>query len=154
MHRLPLTIAAIAALLVVAATAAAHADIADSTSARGAKARLTVSIEHGCGAESASVDAVDRVAIQLPRAFGRPAPVAMPGWSSTVTGGGPYRVVWTRGRAEAFAGDLRLTTRNPAKPGAYAIPTVQYCGAASIAWIERAVGGVEPDHPVPTVTVG
>lgn len=154
MHRLTLTIAAIAALLAVAATAQAHADVADSTAARGAKARLTVSIEHGCGAEGASVDAVDRVAIQLPRAFGRPTPLALPGWSSTVTGGGPYRVVWTRGAAKAFAGALRLATRNPAKAGAYAIPTVQYCGGASIAWIERTAGGVEPDHPVPIVEIG
>jgi hypothetical protein len=51
------------------------------------------------------------------------------------------------------AQDFRIKVRFPAKAGVYGLPTVQYCGTSSIAWIEKDVGGAEPEHPLPTVTV-
>ena len=154
LHRTTLICTALLGILVLAATAAAHADIADSSSAHGAKARLTVTIEHGCTAEGASVNAVDRVAIALPAAFGKPVPQTPNGWRAAVSrDGGAYRVVWSHTQGKGFTGRLTLTAVNPAKAGTYAIPTVQYCGSASIAWIEKSVGGVEADHPVPTVSI-
>jgi uncharacterized protein YcnI len=154
-RRAPIAPLALIALLAAAGTASAHVSITDSTAKQSAAGRLTVAVEHGCGAESSSVGSVDRVALSLPAAFGAPSPVAPAGWRATASrSGSAYRVQWTRTTAKTFGGRLVLRAANPAKAGTYAIPVVQYCGTSSIAWIEKAVGGVEPDHPVPTVKIG
>lgn len=154
MHRLPICLVAVAALLVGAAGASAHADVTSSNARHSAKTRLTVVIEHGCSAEGASVDAVDRVALQVPGVFASVSPVTIPGWRASMTmSGAAHRITWTRTGATSFAGRLSLTAVNPAKPGTYPLPVVEYCGKASIAWIQKPVGGVEPEHPLPVLKV-
>ena len=60
---------------------------------------------------------------------------------------------WKRVARKSTAKDFGIRVRFPANAGVYGLPTVQYCGKASIAWIEKPVDGEEPEHPLPTVTV-
>ncbi len=146
----------IAALALLATTSAAygHAHADDTGFKRNAKGTVMVHIEHGCGAENDAAAAVDRVVVLVPKGFPAAAPKRVNGWqaSSKLTAEG-HRLEWQRTAPKSTAGKFRMAVRFPSKAGVYGLPTVQYCGTSSIAWIEKAVGGEEPEHPLPTVTV-
>jgi uncharacterized protein YcnI len=151
--RLSLALAALA-LLGVTASASGHADVEGSGFQRNTTGTVTVHIQHGCSAENIKAGAVDRVVVLVPKAFPSAKPKSTTGWHATakMTSEG-RRLEWHRMNRASTAKDFRISVRFPAKAGVYGLPTVQYCGASSIAWIEKAVGGEEPEHPLPTVTV-
>ncbi len=146
----------IAALALCATTGVAygHAHPDDVGFKRNAKGTVMVHIEHGCGAEDDAASAVDRVVMLVPKGFTAVTPKRVKGWqaSSKRTAEG-QRLEWQRTAPTSTAGEFRFAVRFPAKAGVYGLPTVQYCGESSIAWIEKSVGGQEPEHPLPTVTV-
>lgn len=152
LHR-PLLLASLA-VLATAGIASGHADVDDSGFKRNTTGTVTVHIQHGCGAENAAASAVDRVVVLVPRSFATATPRAVKGWQATMsmTGEG-HRLEWRRIARKSIAKNFGIRVRFPAKAGTYGLPTVQYCGKASIAWIEKPVGGDEPEHPLPTVTV-
>ena len=151
--RRPLMVAALA-LLTTAGIAHGHADVDDSGFKRNSKGAVTVHIEHGCGAENAAASAVDRVVVLVPNSFPTATPKSVKGWRSTMTMTAEgHRMEWKRVARKSTAKDFGIRVRFPANAGVYGLPTVQYCGKASIAWIEKPVDGEEPEHPLPTVTV-
>ena len=146
----------IAALALFATTGAAygHAHADDTGFKRSAKGSVMIHIEHGCAAENDAAAAVDSVVVLVPKSFAAVAPKRVKGWqasSKRIAEG--HRVEWKRTVPTSTAGEFRIAVRFPAKAGVYGLPTVQYCGTSSIAWIEKDVGGAEPEHPLPTVTV-
>jgi uncharacterized protein YcnI len=151
--RRPLMVAALA-LLTTAGIAHGHADVEDSGFKRNSKGAVTVHIEHGCGAENAAASAVDRVVVLVPNSFSTATPKSVKGWRATMTMTAEgHRMEWKRVARKSTAKDFGIRVRFPANAGVYGLPTVQYCGKASIAWIEKPVDGEEPEHPLPTVTV-
>jgi uncharacterized protein YcnI len=151
--RRPLMVAALA-LLTTAGIAHGHADVEDSGFKRNSKGALTVHIEHGCAAENAAASAVDRVVVLVPNSFPTATPKSVKGWRATMTMTAEgHRLEWKRVARKSTAKDFGIRVRFPAKAGVYGLPTVQYCGKTSIAWIEKPVDGEEPEHPLPTVTV-
>ena len=151
-HR-PLLLASLA-MFATAGIASGHADVEDSGFKRNSNGAVTVHIQHGCGAENAAASAVDRVVVLVPKSFSAATPRPVTGWRATMrmtTEG--HRLEWKRVARKSTAKDFGIRVRFPAKAGVYGLPTVQYCGKASIAWIEKPVGGDEPEHPLPTVTV-
>jgi len=151
--RRSLPIAALA-LLAMTGTAQGHADVEDSGFKRNSVGTVKVHIQHGCTAEDAATTSVDRVVVLVPKSFPAATPKRVAGWHATtkMTSEG-RRVEWHRMAIKSAAKDFGINVRFPAKAGVYGLPTVQYCGTSSIAWIEKAVGGEEPEHPLPTVTV-
>jgi uncharacterized protein YcnI len=151
--RRPLMMAALA-LLTTAGIAHGHADVEDRGFKRNSKGALTVHIEHGCAAENAAASAVDRVVVLVPNSFSTATPKSVKGWRATMTMTAEgHRLEWKRVARKSTAKDFGIRVRFPAKAGVYGLPTVQYCGKTSIAWIEKPVDGEEPEHPLPTVTV-
>jgi len=151
--RRPLMVAALA-LLTTAGIAHGHADVEDSGFKRNSKGAVTVHIEHGCGSENAAASAVDRVVVLVPNSFSTATPKSVKGWRATMTMTAEgHRMEWKRVARKSTAKDFGIRVRFPANAGVYGLPTVQYCGKASIAWIEKSVDGEEPEHPLPTVTV-
>jgi uncharacterized protein YcnI len=152
----PLRSLPIVAVALLATTGAAygHVHAEDTGFKRNSKGTVMVYIEHGCGAENDTAAAVDHVVVLVPKGFAAAAPKRVNGWqaSSKLTAEG-HRVEWKRTVPRSTARQFRIAVRFPAKAGVYGLPTVQSCGASSIAWIEKAVGGEEPEHPLPTVTV-
>ena len=151
--RRPLLVAALA-LLTTTGVAYGHADVEDSGFKRNSIGTVKVHIEHGCTAEDAATAAVDRVVVLVPKSFPSATPKRVAGWHATtkMTSEG-RRVEWHRMAIKSAAKEFGINVRFPAKAGVYGLPTVQYCGTSSIAWIEKAVVGEEPEHPLPTVTV-
>jgi hypothetical protein len=151
--RRPLMMAALA-LLTTAGIAHGHADVEDSGFKRNSVGTVKVHIQHGCTAEGAAASTVDRVAVLVPKSFPSATPKRVVGWhaETKMTSEG-RRLEWHRMARTSTAQDFRIKVRFPAKAGVYGLPTVQYCGTSSIAWIEKDVGGAEPEHPLPTVTV-
>ena len=151
--RRPLLVAALA-LLTTAGVAQGHAEVEDSGFKRKTVGTVKVNIQHGCSAENTKAGAVDRVVVLVPKAFPSAKPKSTRGWHATakMTSEG-RRLEWHRMDRTSTAKNFRISVRFPAKAGVYGLPTVQYCGASSIAWIEKAVGGEGPEHPLPTVTV-
>lgn len=151
--RRPLMVAALA-LLTTAGVAQGHAEVEDTGFKRNGVGTVKVHVQHGCTAESAAATAVDRVVVLVPKAFPSATPKRVTGWhAATKKTPEGRRIEWHRMDRASTAKDFRINVRFPAKAGVYGLPTVQYCGASSIAWIEKAVGGEEPEHPLPTVTV-
>ena len=92
------------------------------------------------GREPAAVDPVARLMVDVPLAhLDRPFDYLVPSTlDAEVTAGSRVRVRFAGRLVDAFVLERRADSEH----------------GGSLAWIERAVGGVEPDHPVPTVTVG
>jgi uncharacterized protein YcnI len=142
------------AVLATAGSAHGHAEVEDSGFRRNAAGTVIVHIQHGCGAESAAAGAVDRVVVLVPRIFPSARPTSVSGWqaASKLTPDG-HRLEWRRVARRSTVQDFGIRVRFPAKAGVYGLPTVQYCGTSSIAWIQRPAAGADAEHPLPTVTV-
>lgn len=116
-------------------------------------------IPHGCMDAKGNTLGTTRVVVFLPNAFQSAKPQQIAGWKSSVRQlkSGVRRVQWVATgaalRDDEFQ-DFGITVQYPAKARTYGLPTIQYCGASHrTAWIERMVGDVEPEHPMPTITV-
>ncbi len=118
-----------------------------------------IRIGHGCEAKNGDMTDTNRVVVILPGAFQSAKPQQLAGWhasTTTLKGGAGYRITWTALgdplSTDAFQ-DFGISAHYPATAGTFNVPTVQHCGMLSTAWVEQAVGGVEPDFPVPTIKV-
>lgn len=146
------------ALSALAGSAMAHAEVeATPPPKAGGKGTITMVIGHGCKDAVDTLYATDRVVVELPKAFTVLAVPTHTGWaSSTTAAGSGTRVQWTTKGAklgEHSKGLFAIKVTYPLKKGTYGLPTIQYCGKRSTAWIQKTVGGVEPDLPLPTLTV-
>ena len=149
---------AVGITVVVAGTAYAHVEpTTNGTPKAGAKGVITLHLEHGCEDAAGKLYATDRIVTQLPKSFSDVKAPAHAGWTGIVeatrTG---TRVTWTAKGAtlgKHTPGAFTMSVTYPMKAGTYGLPTVQYCAGRSTAWIQKSVGGVEPDLPLPTLTV-
>ena len=148
----------VAALLALCGTALAHAEPEMATPPKaGGKGTISMIIGHGCEDASGTLYDTDRVVVELPKGFTVLSVPVHAGWTSTAApSGGGTRVQWTTKGAKLgkqTRGTYAIKVVYPAKKGTYGLPTIQYCGKRSTAWIQKTVGGVEPDLPLPTLTV-
>ena len=158
-YRLPLLAALVSgALLAMSGSAMAHAEPETATPPQaGGKGTITMVIGHGCEDSSGTLYDTDRVGVELPKGFTVLSVPAHPGWASTTTASATgTRVQWTTKGAKLgkqTKGTYAIKVTYPPKKGTYGLPTIQYCGKRSTAWIQKTVGGVEPDLPLPTLAV-
>jgi len=151
-------LAASAAVLASLTPVSAHATVQlyGSTPTAGGYGHMFLRIPHGCEGGLAT----DTIKVQLPAEFSAVKPQAKSGWNVAVTKatGQPTEVVWSNGSlADANFDDFGISVKYPSTAGTYAIPTVQYCGTSSVAWIEVPAAGQDPHSlakPAPTVQVG
>ena len=145
-------------LLALSGSAMAHAEPETAVPPKaGGKGTINMVIEHGCEDSSGMLYDTDRVVVELPRGFAVLSVPAHAGWTSTTApSGGGTRVQWTTKGAKLgkqTRGTFAIKVTYPAKKGTYGLPTIQYCGKRSTAWIQKSVGGVEPELPLPTLPV-
>lgn len=151
------TIAASAAVFTSVAPASAHATVQlyGSTPTAGGYGHLFVRIPHGCEGGLAT----DTVKVQIPAGFSSVKPQFKPGWNVAVVkaDGQPTEVTWSNGSLpDSNFDDFGISVKYPTTAGTYAIPTVQLCGASSVAWVEVPAAGQDPhslSKPAPTVMV-
>ena len=150
-----------ALILGVAVPAFGHATVQKygSSPAANGYGAFWIRIGHGCEDKDGTMADTQRVVVVLPGAFQSAKPQQLAGWKASVTSlkaQSGYRIQWvaTAGplSTDAFQ-DFGISVKYPAAAGLYDVPTVQHCGALRTAWVEHAAGGVEPDFPVPTITV-
>jgi uncharacterized protein YcnI len=148
-----------ALILGVAAPAFGHASVNlyGSTPKADGYGAFWVRIGHGCVDAKGKPLAVNKVTVTLPGAFQSGKPQQLDDWKSSVVqlkNNGGYRLQWIATgdalRDDEFQ-DFGISTKYPANAGTYRVPTVQYCGAAKIAWVEQ---GHDADHPAATIAVG
>lgn len=152
MSRVAIPVALILLASAVPAAAHAHADANGAQGARpGSTGTVPIAIAHGCGGERGALAKVDRVAVLVPRSFTAVRPLAERGWTASArrTGDGT-RVEWRATAGGALTPRFRIAVRYPTTSGTYPLPTVQYCGRDSIAWIQRGAGA---ERPAPVVAV-
>lgn len=150
-------LAASAALITSAAPASAHAtaQLYGSTPTAGGYGHLFIRIPHGCEGGLAT----DTIKVQLPAGFSGVKPQAKAGWNVAVVKAAdqPTEVTWSGGSlADAHFDDFGISVKYPSAAGTYALPTVQYCGTATAAWVEVPAAGQDPHSlakPAPTVKV-
>lgn len=112
-------------------------------------------IPHGCEGGLAT----DTIKIQLPADFQSVKPQFKSGWKAAVSknAAGQFEVSWSGGSLpDDQFDDFGMSVKFPKKAGDYALPTVQYCGSSSVAWIEVAHNGQDShslDKPAPVVKV-
>ena len=149
---------AAAALLALTGTALGHAEaVPTGTPKAGAAGTIIMHIGHGCEDAAGRTYDTDRIVVQLPAGFTNVTGPKHAGWVGTVaaTGAGT-RVQWKTTGAKLGKhthGEFSIRMTYPSRKGSYGLPTVQYCANRSTAWIEKPVGGVEPDLPLPMITV-
>jgi uncharacterized protein YcnI len=159
-------LATLSLLIATTAPVAAHVTIVDgSTVPSGGSAVIHFRVPHGCDGQP-----VDTLTVQLPEGIVGAKPMAMAGWTTTTEMvPADYELYGTRytervGTIRWEGGplpdneflDFAVRATFQLEPGAYTIPVVQGCGAASEAWIEVAAEGQDPDeleHPAPVLTV-
>ena len=144
--------------LALAATAFAHVEpMTNHVPKAGARGVITMHIEHGCKNAAGTLFDTNRITTQPPKAFTGVTVPAHAGWTGTVTRTSTgTRVTWTANGTtlgKHTPGAFKIAVTYPSRKGRYGLPTVQYCGGRSTAWIERTVNGVEPDFPLPILTV-
>jgi uncharacterized protein YcnI len=157
--------AGVLGLAALAAPAAAHVTIPEGEVHAGSTAVIHFRVGHGC--DGAPTDTVE---LQLPDGVVAGQPEYLPGWTAEVemVESEPYErfgetfteragvIRWSGGDLPDFAFyDFAVRATFLVDPGTVlAIPVVQRCGDAELAWIEPIVDGQpEPEHPAPTLTV-
>ncbi|MBN8869597.1 MAG: YcnI family protein [Solirubrobacterales bacterium] len=151
MRKAGLLLAFLAALLaapVFPGAAGAHVEMTPSEVPAGKPANLSFEIPHGCdGAATTSI------LVQIPKGAENVTATAVKGWKATTA---PDTLTWSGGPLpdhETAAFPFRATLYGK-KGEAFAFKVIQKCqGGAQTAWIQSAAGGVEPEHPAPTVTL-
>lgn len=151
------TLAASAAVLTSVAPVSAHATVQlyGSTPTAGGYGHMFIRIPHGCEGGLAT----DTIKVQLPAGFSGVKPQAKAGWNVSVAkaDGQPTEITWSNGSlADSQFDDFGISVKYPSAAGTYAIPTVQYCGSATAAWVEIPAAG-QSSHslakPAPMVKV-
>jgi len=139
------TLFVVAALgLVVAAQAAAHAEIAPKRVPAGDVSTFTLSVEG-----EKSVPTV-KIAMQFPSGMANMKPATVPGWQASLGG----RVItWTGGSiAQGESGEFEVTGQFPRTPGkTLKFPVVQTYGDGSVV---RWIGAASSETPAPTILLG
>lgn len=171
MRRLPLVLAATAALTtLVASPALAHTTANPTTTAAGAYAVIDFRVPHGCDGE-----ATMQLDVQVPAGVVSVKPEDVPGWTATAEIGtydepvtlhgeeiteGVVSVTWVADDGEELADaqyrDFGMSVKFPDAAGeTLYFPAVQTCpGGAEAAWIEIPdEDGEELDHPAPAITL-
>ena len=117
---------------------------------------MFIRIPHGCEGGLAT----DTIKVQLPAEFSAVKPQAKAGWNVSVVKATnqPTEITWSNGSLpDANFDDFGISVKFPATAGMYAIPTIQYCGTANVAWIEVPAAGQDSHSlakPAPMVKVG
>lgn len=151
------SLAAAAALITTAAPVSAHAGINlyGAKATAGGYGAFFVRIPHGC--EKLPTDTVE---VAIPSGFSAVRPQQIPGWNvETVkdAAGAVVSVKWSGGSLpDSQFADFGINVKYPTTPGKYPVPVIQYCGAASSAWIEVAAEGQDSHSlakPAPVLTV-
>jgi periplasmic copper chaperone A len=162
------SIAAAAATLLtltVAVPVMGHVSVPEGEVHSGSTAVVHFRIGHGCDGLP-----VDTVELQLPDGVVAARPEYVPGWNveTEMVASEPYErfgqtytervgvIRWSGGSLpdEAYY-DFGVQATFLLDPGTtIAVPVIQRCGDAEIAWIEPMVEGQpEPEHPTATITV-
>jgi hypothetical protein len=126
----------------------------------GKKGVLTLTIPHGCGADTSTT----KIVMKLAKTWRAAKPKVVAGWDSSVTRAtdGRWVLTWTAtagGLPNAESADFPIAVAWPKKPGIYATPTAQYCGAQLMYWKDPFSAAADGDHsypatyPVPRVKV-
>jgi periplasmic copper chaperone A len=159
---------AVAGLAVAAPGALAHVEFATEEIPAGSEQIVALTVPHGCDGSPTT-----KLAVKIPAAVTSAKPEPKAGWTITIaprSGGGSAAVAgeesdgapvdsitWQGGslpddQVDTFA----ILVAAPDTPGAsLQFPTVQTCTRGEVAWIEPTQPGQdEPDHPLPTLTVG
>lgn len=165
----PAALAALAATLAIAPSAAAHVTVSPGEAAAGGYALLEFTVPHGCE-ESPTTS----IAVKVPDGINAATPEAVPGWTVAKRmqtldppvddgHGGTYAervdtVTWTGGPlAPDQLTRFALSVRMPDAPGeTLGWPVVQTCEQGETGWIEVAADGEDPEaleHPAPLVTL-
>lgn len=151
----PLRLLAVASLpaavvLGLASPASAHATLTATTTAAGAEAVVTLTIEHGCDGSPTTA-----VAVRLPEGIATATPADDPRWESEVADGTVvFRAVRPLPDGQPVTAALTLTL--PETGGTLLFPTVQTCTAGELAWLEAVPDGADVDSlelPAPTLVV-
>lgn len=158
--------AAIALLLVSVLPVAAHASVPDGSEVpSNSGAVIHVRIPHGC-----SGAAITAVEVQLPDGVVGAKPELIAGWTATTEmvpatytlWGTEYTervgtITWTGGPLpDGQFLDFGISATFQLEPGEYTLPVIQYCGDASVAWVEVPAAGQTHDdleHPAPEFVV-
>ena len=158
--------AAIALLLVSVLPAAAHASVPDGSEVpSNGGAVIHVRIPHGC--EGAAITSVE---VQLPDGVVGAKPALIAGWTATTEMVPATYTLWGTEYTErvgtiTWAGgplpdgqflDFGISATFQLEPGTYTLPVIQYCGDASVAWVEVPADGQTHDdleHPAPEFVV-
>lgn len=150
-------LAASSALIAVAIPASAHASVQlyGSTPTAGGYGHMFIRIPHGCDGGLST----DTIKVQVPAEFASVKPQAKAGWNVAVVkaAGQPTEITWSGGSLlDANFDDFGISVKYPSIAGTYPIPTVQYCGTATVAWVEVPAAGQDSHSlakPAPTVNV-
>jgi uncharacterized protein YcnI len=155
------------AAVTVASPVQAHVESPDGDAiVAGTSAVVHFRVGHGCeGADT------DRLELQLPDGIVGAKPEYLPGWTieTEMVPSEPYTLFgteytervgvirWSGGPLPdgAFF-DFGIQATFLRDPGPVAIPALQGCGDAEVAWIEIAGEGQDPEaleHPAPVVTI-
>jgi len=158
--------AAIALLLVSVLPVAAHASVPDGSKVpSNSGAVIHVRLPHGCG--GAAVTAIE---VQIPDGVVGAKPELIAGWTATTEMvpatytlyGTEYTervgtITWTGGPLpDGQFLDFGINATFQLEPGEYTLPVIQYCGDASVAWVEVPAAGQTHDdleHPAPEFVV-
>jgi len=135
-------IAAIAAALVWAATASAHARVSPAVSVSGELQLYSLAVP----TEKEGVT-TKKVVLTLPAGFSIDSYVAAPGWQRTAT---DTTVTWSGGATPTEEDSLFQFLAQAAKPGAYTFGVQQtYSDGTIVNW----TGSESSDAPAPTIDV-
>ena len=158
--------AAVALLLVSVLPVAAHASVPDGSKVpSNSGAVIHVRLPHGCG--DAAITAVE---VQLPEGVVGAKPELIAGWTSTTEMvpatytlyGTEYTervgtITWTGGPLpDGQFLDFGINATFQLEPGTYTLPVIQYCGDASVAWVQVPAAGQSHDdleRPAPEFVV-
>jgi hypothetical protein len=158
--------AAVALLLVSVLPVAAHASVPDGSKVpSNSGAVIHVRIPHGCG--DAAITAVE---VQLPDGVVGAKPALIAGWTATTEMvpatytlyGTEYTervgtITWTGGPLpDGQFLDFGINATFQLEPGTYTLPVIQYCGDASVAWVQVPAAGQSHDdleRPAPEFVV-
>jgi uncharacterized protein YcnI len=145
------------AVIAQSSSVSAHASLQlyGSTAKADGYGHMFLRIPHGCDGGLPT----DTIKVQLPADFQSVKPQSKYGWKTSVTknASGQFEVSWSGGALpdDSFD-DFGLSVKYPKKSGTFYVPSVQYCGSSSVAWIETPQAGQDPhslEHPAPSVEV-
>ena len=153
-RKLTLRLLVLAALLIAASSAAAHAtiELKGERPIAGKRGTLTITIPHGCGAGLGT----DRLVVRLGSGWPSAKAITIDGWTSTVAraSSGNWTITWVAtagGLPNTATGDFPIAVRWPRAAGIYKTPTFQHCGAKSMNWTDPYAPAASADQDYPPI---